>query len=101
MTWRLKEKLGPQLKGDTLKLYNEIELPLLEVLAEVEINGVYVDQKHLKELSSKIEKQLRMLETGIFTLADEEFNINSPKQLSEILFNFRNCSTITWHFLKY
>ena len=86
MTWRLKEKLQPQLKDSTLKLYKEIELPLLEVLAEIELNGVYVDRKHLTELSSKIDKQLLRLEKDIYVLADEEFNINSPKQLSVILF---------------
>ena len=86
MTWRLKGKLQPQLKDSTLKLYKEIELPLLEVLAEIELNGVYVDRKHLTELSSKIDKQLLRLEKNIYVLADEEFNINSPKQLSVILF---------------
>ena len=86
MTWRLKGKLQPQLKDSTLKLYKEIELPLLEVLAEIELNGVYVDRKHLKGLSSKIDKQLLHLEKDIHVLADEEFNINSPKQLSVILF---------------
>ncbi|MCL0045637.1 DNA polymerase I [Nitrospinaceae bacterium] len=86
MTWRLKGKLQPQLKDSTLKLYKEIELPLLEVLAEIELNGIYVDRKHLKELSSKIDKQLLHLEKDIYVLADEEFNINSPKQLSVILF---------------
>ena len=86
MTWRLKGKLQPQLKDSTLKLYKEIELPLLEVLAEIELNGVYVDRKHLKDLSSKIDKQLLHLEKDIYVLADEEFNINSPKQLSVILF---------------
>ena len=86
MTWRLKGKLQPQLKDSTLKLYKEIELPLLEVLAEIELNGVYVDRKLLKELSSKIDKQLLHLEKDIHVLADEEFNINSPKQLSVILF---------------
>ena len=86
MTWRLKGKLQPQLKDSTLKLYKEIELPLLEVLAEIELNGVYVDRKYLTELSSKIDKQLLHLEKDIYVLADEEFNINSPKQLSVILF---------------
>ena len=86
MTWRLKGKLQPQLKDSTLKLYKEIELPLLEVLAEIELNGVYVDRKLLKELSIKIDKQLLHLEKDIYVLADEEFNINSPKQLSVILF---------------
>ena len=86
MTWRLKEKLQPQLKDSTLKLYKEIELPLLEVLAEIELNGVYIDRKHLTELSSKIDKKLLRLEKDIYVLADEQFNINSPKQLSVILF---------------
>ena len=86
MTWRLKGKLQPQLKDSTLKLYKEIELPLLEVLAEIELNGVYVDRKYLTELSSKIDKQLLHLEKDIYVLADEEFNINSPKQLSVIFF---------------
>ena len=86
MTWRLKGKLQPQLKDSTLKLYKEIELPLLEVLAEIELNGVYVDRKNLTELSSKIDKQLLRLEKDIYVLAGEEFNINSPKQLSVILF---------------
>ena len=86
MTWRLKEKLEPKLKGSTLKLYKEIELPLLEVLAEIELNGVHVNQKHLVELSSKIDKELLHLEKDIYLLAGEEFNINSPKQLSVILF---------------
>jgi len=86
MTWRLKKKLQPQLKDSTLKLYKEIELPLLEVLAEIELNGVYVNRKHLTGLSSKIDQQLLHLEKDIYVLADEEFNINSPKQLSVILF---------------
>ena len=86
MTWRLKEKLGPKLKGTILKLYKEIELPLLEVLAEIELNGVHVNRKHLVELSSKIDKELLHLKKDIYLLAGEEFNINSPKQLSVILF---------------
>ncbi|MBT6602094.1 MAG: DNA polymerase I [Nitrospina sp.] len=86
MTWRLKGKLQPQLKDSTLKLYKEIELPLLEVLAEIELNGIYVDRKHLTELSSKIDKELLCLEKDIYLLASEDFNINSPKQLAVILF---------------
>ena len=68
----------------TLKLYKEIELPLLEVLAEIELNGVHVNRKHLVELSSKIDKELLHLKKDIYLLAGEEFNINSPKQLSVI-----------------
>jgi DNA polymerase-1 len=71
MTWRLKGKLQPQLKDSTLKLYKEIELPLLEVLAEIELNGVYVNRKHLTGLSSRIDKQLLHLEKDIHVLAAE------------------------------
>ena len=87
MTWRLKRKLEPQLKRDTLKLYQEMELPLLEVLAEMELNGVHIDIKHLTKLSSELDKKLRRLEMDIYALAGETFNINSPKQLSVILFD--------------
>jgi len=86
MTWRLKSRLEPRLKDYTLKLYQKMELPLLEVLAEMEINGVHVDRKHLTELSSDLDRKLRLLEIEIYALADETFNINSPKQLSVILF---------------
>jgi DNA polymerase-1 len=94
MTWRLKTKLKPQLELSILKLYQEIELPLLEVLAEIELNGIYVNQKHLTELSSKIGKQLFDLEKEIYLLANEEFNINSPKQLSAILFEKLNLPVV-------
>ncbi len=86
MTWRLKSRLEPRLKDYTLKLYQKMELPLLEVLAEMEINGVHVDRKNLTELSSDLDNKLRLLEIAIYALADETFNINSPKQLSVILF---------------
>ena len=86
MAWRLKGKLQSQLKNSTLKLYQEIELPLLEVLAEIEQNGVYLDQSHLTKLSVRMNKELLSLEKEIYQLVGEEFNINSPKQLSVILF---------------
>ncbi len=86
VTWRLYLNLKPKLKDDLLGLFNEIEIPLLEVLAEMEINGVFVDKQHLAALSKKMEKELQGYEKSIYTLAGEEFNINSPKQLSVILF---------------
>ena len=94
MTWRLKAKLEPQLELPIFKLYQEIELPLLEVLAEIELNGIYVNQKKLIELSIKIEKELLDLEKEIYLLANEEFNINSPKQLSVILFEKLNLPVV-------
>lgn len=87
MTWRLKAKLEPLLKDDTLKLYQDMELPLLEVLAEIEMNGVHIDRNHLMKLSGEMGTQLRQLEIDIYALAGENFNINSPKQLSVILFH--------------
>ncbi|MFQ5451682.1 MAG: DNA polymerase I [Nitrospinaceae bacterium] len=86
VTWRLAGRLKPLVKGNTLRLLNEIELPLLEVLAEMEMNGVFLDRKHLDHLSGKMEKELKRYEDEIYVLAGESFNINSPKQLSVILF---------------
>jgi DNA polymerase-1 len=86
ITWRLYKNLKPKLTDELLQLFNEMEMPLLEVLAEMEVNGVYLDKQHLADLSKKIEKELRKYERKIFEIAEEEFNINSPKQLAVILF---------------
>jgi DNA polymerase-1 len=86
ITWRLYEKLSPLLKGDDLKLFLELELPLIEVLAEMEIHGMKLDQKHLQNLSKKIQKMMEDRVEQIYSLAGEQFNINSPKQLAVILF---------------
>jgi len=86
ITWRLYQNLKPKLTDELLALYNDIEIPLLEVLAEMEINGVFVDKKHLAGLSRNMGKKLQKYEEKIYRLADEEFNINSPKQLAVILF---------------
>ncbi|MBI4383288.1 MAG: DNA polymerase I [Nitrospinae bacterium] len=87
VAWLLTRKFRSLLKEDDLKLYMEVELPLVEVLADMELNGVYVDRDHLARLSRFMEKDLRDMEKEIHALAGEEFNINSPKQLSEILFD--------------
>jgi len=68
-------------------LYAEIEMPLLLVLAQMEQNGVAIDTAFLKQLSQKAEKDLASLTSQIYKEAGEEFNINSTKQLSDILFN--------------
>ncbi len=86
VTWRFVQKLHPLLKGDDLKLLNSLEIPLIEVLAEIEMNGVLVDKGQLKQLSQKIEKDLLKYENEIYEIAGEVFTINSPKQLSRILF---------------
>jgi len=86
ITWRLYENLQPKLTSELLQLFNAIEIPLLEVLAEMELNGVFIDKNHLVQLSKKIDAELKELETSIYRIAGEEFNINSPKQLAVILF---------------
>ena len=63
-----------------------MELPLVTVLAHLEINGFLVDDAQLKEFSEKLGEQIDALTKEIYFLADEEFNINSPKQLGVILF---------------
>ncbi|MBI4640793.1 MAG: DNA polymerase I [Candidatus Tectomicrobia bacterium] len=87
ITLRLTQKLAPMLKEERLeKLFYEIELPLVEVLATMEMNGVKVDVDLLREMSKMLEIQLNQSVEKIYAIAGEEFNINSPKQLQEILF---------------
>ncbi len=85
--FELKDKLLPKLeKDDLLKLYQEIELPLIKVLALMEFNGVKVDKGWLASLSERLGKRLDIITDKAHQLAGEEFNLNSPKQLGEILF---------------
>ena len=67
-------------------MYEEIEIPLLPVLSNIETNGVYIDVGMLAKQSKQLEKSLATLEKKIFDIAGEEFNISSPKQLQAILF---------------
>jgi DNA polymerase-1 len=73
-------------KANLKKIFFDLEMPLIAVLARMEINGVKVDQKVLTDLSDFLGKKLTNLEKKIYKLTGEEFNINSPGQLSEILF---------------
>lgn len=69
-----------------LGLYEEIELPLSEVLAGMQIEGVKIDKVRLKEFSNMLESKISMVKKEIYELSGEEFNLNSPKQLGVILF---------------
>ncbi len=85
---RLIETLKPRLETQSLtKLFNEMEMPLVFVLSGIEQNGVKIDTGLLKKMSIELEKKLAEITEKIYTLAGGEFNINSPKQLSEILFD--------------
>lgn len=86
-TCSLKEILEKQLKErGLLHLLKNIELPLLKVLVEMERKGIYLDNQFLHDFSLNVNAQLRTIEKEIYALAGEEFNLNSPKQLSDILF---------------
>ena len=85
-------QLKPLLKSDLetfnqLKLYKEIEIPLLYTLAQMEIEGINLDTNFLKKLSLKTTEELDNISQKIYTQAGTEFNISSPKQLGEILFD--------------
>lgn len=86
-TLRLKKILEPKLKDFSLdELFYKVELPLIQVLAEMELTGISIDVDFLKEFSSQMDVELARLTRQIYHLAGKEFNINSPQQLSKILF---------------
>lgn len=86
-TWLLKNVLEKKIKKEKLeKLLLEIELPLVNVLAEMEENGIILEPKTLTKIEIDLAKRLKELAHKIYELAGEEFNINSPKQLQVILF---------------
>ncbi|MEX2513313.1 MAG: DNA polymerase I [Cyclobacteriaceae bacterium] len=88
ITLLLKQKLDPIIKENKLeKLLHEVENPLIRVLAEMEFEGVKINIDSLAELSKELESESRELEIKVYEMAGERFNLSSPKQLGEILFN--------------
>lgn len=86
-TLQLKEQLEPELKEQNLStLLTEIEIPLIFVLAEMERTGIYVNIETLKKTSLALSSKISSLEEQIYELSGQKFNLNSPKQLSSILF---------------
>ena len=77
-------------KMDFFKIFNKVEIHLIDVLIEMEYNGTYVDVKFLKNISGKIHKKLVDLKDRIFNISGKEFNINSTQQLANILFDILN-----------
>lgn len=87
ITMRLKELFVSRLKTEGLgKIFSEIEMPLVEVLAQMEALGIKLDVKVLNRLSGEAEVAIKELESQIYKMAGMEFNLNSPKQLKEVLF---------------
>lgn len=91
ITLQLKEHFESELKdANTKKLFDEIEIPLLRVLADMELEGINLDKDFLGGLSEALNKDISRLEQEIYQEAGEEFNIGSPKQLGDILFGKMN-----------
>ena len=87
VTFQLYELFAPQLAKENLEdLFYNVEMPLMKVLAKIELTGVKLDNNWLAQESKDLENDLKILESKIFELSGEEFNMNSPKQLGEILF---------------
>ncbi|WP_414000051.1 DNA polymerase I [Flavobacterium sp. W1B] len=88
VTFQLKELFSVELdKTETKKLFDEIEIPLVKVLANMEREGIRVDIDFLKSLSQDLSNDIKKLEANIYEIAGEQFNLASPKQLGDILFD--------------
>jgi DNA polymerase-1 len=88
ITYRLYKIFSKNLKLEKLtNIYETFEKPLIKILAFMEINGIKVDNKSLEKLSKKFEIKIKNLEKEIFKFSKKEFNIASPKQLGEIIYN--------------
>ena len=88
ITFRLWKILRPRLMGEKISsVYETIERPLAKVIMDMEKNGVCVDEKILKELSIKFENNIKRIEKECFEIVGNEFNLGSPKQIGEILFD--------------
>jgi len=84
-----KERFSNE-KEKLLNLFNKVELPLEPVLSQMEMNGILIDVPYLSELSRELKSTLEDIEAKVFELAKEDFNLSSPKQLGEILFDKLN-----------
>ncbi|GAB2796593.1 DNA polymerase I [Rhabdobacter roseus] len=88
ITLQLHQVLLPELaKNQAQKLFEGVEMPLVKVLVSMESAGVKVDMAALADMSVTLENDAKLLETNIFQIAGQEFNLNSPKQLGEVLFD--------------
>ena len=86
VTFRLYELLKQRLDQEKLnRVYEVFEKPLVKILSQIEMNGIKVDNEYLKKLSKKFDDKIKKIEKGIYSIANKEFNIGSPKQLGEII----------------
>ncbi len=88
ITWQLRDALKPMMNDSKVtKLFEEIEIPLIPVLASMETEGVAIDKSVLKEIALELEKDIADVEQEIYTASGVKFNIASPKQLGDVLFD--------------
>ena len=88
ITFRLYKKFFRSLKEEKMiSIYEFFEKPMIKILAQMEIQGIKINSKSLKTLSSKFEKKIQAIQKEVFKISKKEFNIASPKQLGEILYN--------------
>ena len=88
LTLQLKNVFAPLIKSKEVEeLFNEVEVPLVPVLADMEFEGVKIDKNFLYDYSKVMEKEIAQLETDVYNLAGTQFNLSSPKQLGEVLFD--------------
>ncbi len=93
-TWRLYEKLKPRLEKQAITgLFHDIEMPTSRVLVDMELTGIKIDVDFLADMGKTMRTNLKKIEQKIYTLAGGEFNINSPIQLKEVLFEKLKIST--------
>jgi DNA polymerase-1 len=94
ITFQLKQLFAPEVQKEHIKsLFYEIEMPLVSVLADMEAEGVAIDIPHLKAYSIELGKEITELEAKIKSLAGIDFNVDSPKQLGEVLFEHMKISS--------
>jgi DNA polymerase-1 len=91
VTWQLRERFEPQLDGlELARLFHDVEMPLVQVLAEMEWTGITIDVDWFASLKVRFERERKRVEQEIYVVAGQEFNINSNPQLREILFDKLN-----------
>lgn len=103
ITLRLHQAMYPQIQQDDRlnKIYRDIEVPILDVLFEMECNGVLLDYALLQQQSSELGKKMHALELQAHMVANQSFNLNSPKQIQEILFHQLKLPVIKKRLLAY
>ncbi len=87
VTYRLLQRLNEKIEPHMQELYEQLEMPLIPILADMEIAGIMIDQPYLAELSKELNRRMQAYEQVIHELAGEKFNVNSPKELNRILFD--------------